>query len=515
MYIVCGMVASFYPQCARLCQAETSAENADLGFTFDEKTGTLSIYGKGMLGSVDKYNYSNYFQHELGFKDSLDKIRKVVIGDEITGIYESCFRFMLKKLEEVEIGANVAEIQKYAFLDCPSIRQITISPQNPYFKIVNHGLYSADGETLYLYPPALEEEKAVIASGTRKIREGVFACSRLKKITIPASVTALSDGMFLNCKQLEEVTFAKGSNCRQTMYSYAAGGTFEGCGKLKKLEFGEKFQWITPNAFRGCTSLKTVYLGKSFRGFQNFYGKDKEFFSQDEDCENSVFPALEQIRISPQNKIYRVKNNVVFSKNDKKLYYYPIARKGKSYKVPNSVTKIAAYAFYGNQNLQFVYTGKNTTTIGYNAFYSAKNLSSMEFDKKMRTLESECFSGCSKLKKIKNLDQIKSLEDGVLSGSQVYLIIWDDSLYDTLGKPGKTMTFYLPKSYRGKDIRWSVVSGKKHVKIAKKYAVGNKVTVKILKSARPKKPGKTTKSKVQAKVGKKKFFCEIICYAED
>lgn len=171
MYIVCGMVVSLYPQCARLCQAETSAENADLGFTFDEKTGTLSIYGKGMLGSVDKYNYSNYFQHELGFKDNLDKIRKVVIGDEVTGIYESCFRFMLKKLEEVEIGANVAEIQKYAFLDCPSIRQITISPQNPYFKIMNHGLYSADGKTLYFYPPALGEKVAVIAPGTKKIRE--------------------------------------------------------------------------------------------------------------------------------------------------------------------------------------------------------------------------------------------------------------------------------------------------------------------------------------------------------
>ena len=203
IFLVSGIVGLLQPQYTEICQAETSTEKAGLDYTFDEKTGTLTIYGKGMLGSKDKYNYSNYFQHELGFRDSLDKIRKVVIGDEITGIYEF---------------------------------------------------------------------------GTEKIRDGAFAYSRFKGVTIPASVTALSDGMFRNCIKLEEVTFAKNSKCKQTMYSEDAGGTFEGCVKLKKLEFGEKFQWITPNAFRGCTALKQFTWESLFGGFKIPTGRIKNFF---------------------------------------------------------------------------------------------------------------------------------------------------------------------------------------------------------------------------------------------
>lgn len=524
---VCGMICLLHPQYAGLCQAETIAEKSkgvESDYVFDEKTGTLTFYGQGMLGRKEGLlygdggyqSYSNEYGNETErFQVSFDKIRKVVIGDGITGIYESFFQSM-KWIEEVEIGAKVADIQKYAFLRCSSIRQISLSPANPYFKIVNGGLYSADGKTLYLYPPACDAREVLIEPGTQKVCAGAFACSQLRKITIPVSVTALSEGMFRDCSQLEEVVFAKGSKCKQTMYSGTAGGTFEGCAKLKKVEFGEKFQWITANAFEGCTGLKSIYLGKSYQGYLLYGKKFRGIQITGGDYESIIFPALEKIRISKQNKGYQTKNNVVFSKNGKRLYYYPVARKGKSYRVPDSVKRIDDDAFYGNQNLRFVHTGKNTTTIGSKAFYEAKNLSRVEFGKKVRTLEMGAFWDCRKLKSIKNLDWVTSPDHrNPLSGTQVYLILWDDSSYDTSGEPGKTMTFYLPKSYRGKDIRWSVVSGKKHVKIAKKYAVGNKVTVKILKSAKPKKPGKTTKSKVQAKVGKKKFFCEIVCYAEN
>lgn len=525
MFLVCGIVGVLHPQCAGFCRADTVTEKnmgVESEYTFDEKTGTLTFYGQGMLGCKEGLLYEDFdYQHYTRgyyndterFKVSFDKIRKVVIGDEITGIYESFFQSM-KWIEEVEIGAKVADIQQYAFMHCPAIRQITLSPANPYLKIVNRGLYSADGKTLYLYPPACDEQETVIASGTQKVCAGAFAYSHLKKITIPASITALSEGMFRDCAQLEEVIFAKGSKCKQTKYSGTAGGSFEGCAKLKRLEFGEKFQWITPRAFEKCTSLKSIYLGKSFQGFLpygNYKKKTFECTPYDDSSDGIIFPALEKIRISGKNKVYQTKNNVVFSKNGKKLYYYPIARKGKSYKVPNSVKEIVYYAFYENQNLQFVHTGKNTTTIGSDAFGYAAKLSRVEFGKKLRTLEEGAFGGCSKLKSIKNLDRVTRLERDPLSGSQVYLILWDDSQYDTQGQPGKTMTFYLPKSYRGKDVQWSVISGKKYVKIAKRYAVGNKVTVKINQSANPKKAGKVTKSKVQAKVGKKKFFCEIVC----
>lgn len=497
-----------------VCHAEVETQNAEFYYTFDQTTGTLSFYGAGMLGQkagvcnedgdYQFYDYEcgNYQIHERekGWRTKIKKdlVRKVVIGNGISGIYQSFFQ-SLPNLEKVELGSGVREIQDYAFLFCPMLRTITLDPANSNLKVVNQGIYSHDGTKLYAYPVA-DTSQVIIAPGTKTCNPCVFADGKMEKVTIPASITALSSGMFLRCENLKTVHFAKNSQCKKTEYQGMCYGVFEKCGKLQKVIFGERLETLSPAVFSGCTSLKELYLGKAFRGFSMYASSKitKTFISCGNESTETVFSALEKIKIAKNNKVYQSKNNVVFSKNGKKLYYYPTCRKGKFYQVPASVTVIADYAFMDNQTLRSVHTGKNTVTISYYAFSDSKKLSKVIFGEKTKKLEEFSFSYCKNLKVAKNLEYVKVIYNNALLWSQVYLITAD--IRDvTYGVIGKNMTLYLPASKQ--KFRWKILSGKNKVNIVKRYPHSNRITLRV------KKKGKV---KIQAVAGRKKWTCLLL-----
>ncbi len=496
-----------------VCQAEADAQNAEFYYTFDQTTGTLSFYGTGMLGqgtgivSEDSnyryYAYDSFYGFDLvekGWRTKIkaDQVRKVVIGNGITGIYRNFFQ-SLPNLETVELGSGVCEIQEYAFLLCPSIRTITLDSSNSSLKVVDRGIYSQDGKKLYAYPVA-DSSPVKIAPGTKTCNPCVFADGKMEVVTIPASMTTLSSGMFLRCGNLKTVHFEKNSQCKKTEYQGMCYGAFEKCGNLQKVKFGECLETLAPATFKDCSSLKEIYLGKAFRGFDSWsVGKvTKRFLSYESEYTDIAFPALEKIRIAKENKVYQTKNNVVFSKDGKKLYCYPTCRKGKFYQVPPSVTVIEAHAFSKNQTLRSVHTGKNTTKIFWYAFSSSKKLSKVVFGKKIKRLERYAFAFCKNLKTAKNLEYVKEIYDGALHRTQIYLITADirDLTYGTIGM---NMTLYLPASKQ--KFHWKILSGKDKIKVVKRYPNSNRITLRI------KKKGKV---KIQAVAGRKKWTCLLL-----
>ena len=94
------------------------------------------------------------------------------------------------------------------------------------------------------------------------------------KVTIPDSVTEISDVAFSGCTSLSEIQF--GSGVRTVGYSAFAncsslitltlpdsvelidGYGFSGCTSLVEVTFGSNFQWLGANAFGNCTSLERV-----------------------------------------------------------------------------------------------------------------------------------------------------------------------------------------------------------------------------------------------------------------
>ena len=147
---------------ALLCLTVTSAR-ADVTYSYNESTHTLTISGTGDMG-----DYDNVFDRPWdGYCSS---IKSIVIGNGVTSIGKNAFN-NCEFLESITIPANVKSISEYAFYSCQNLT-------------------------------------TVIFDGTPTLATiGKYAfrnCLSLKSITIPASVTSIGDQAFM-CRELMSV----------------------------------------------------------------------------------------------------------------------------------------------------------------------------------------------------------------------------------------------------------------------------------------------------------------------
>lgn len=500
---------------AKNSQAETTTKGENWLYLYREETNTVILREKGAdtaADLADGYKLVSYedvkeqglIQHVI-IGDGVSSIdrnampnwiscKSVTVGNGITALpeklfcpdAEGLFFQACGALETISLGKSVRTIGDYAFYRCKSLKNIIVDPENPYLKIERKGLYSKDGKTLYAYPVAAEGEP-VIADGTQKISPVVFAFSHVTNMEIPASVEALSGGLFEECEKLEKLTFAKNANCIRTESTKTWSGDgykrsmFWKCKNLKEVRFGEKFQQLAPDTFKN-SALRSVYFGKAFQGIakNNKTKAGKVFYDEnpEEISDDLIFPGLEKIEISKQNKNFKVKNAALLSKNGKKLYYYPTARKNKSYTVPASVNTITKGAFYRNKYLQQVHTGKNTKTIGKFAFEYCTKLKKVFLGKKVKTLKVGAFEDCHKLTTIVNLEKVKKIEGDALKATDIiYVPDWTTHEYPATVR-GNVMYFYMTGS---KKTTWRVIKGKKRVKILKRYKNSARIKVKFKK----------------------------------
>ncbi|MBQ8294914.1 MAG: collagen-like protein [Clostridia bacterium] len=88
-----------------------------------------------------------------------------------------------------------------------------------------------------------------------------------------------------------------------------------------------------------------------------------------------------ELSIDENNRTYTTQNdgNILFSKDMTTLYWYNQELNIQEYAVPETVTKIASYAFAGNIYLHKVIIPASVTYIGANSFEGCKNLKSAVF----------------------------------------------------------------------------------------------------------------------------------------
>ena len=100
------------------------------------------------------------------------------------------------------------------------------------------------------------------------------------------------------------------------------------------------------------TSIRTIIDGEDDETLYSKVYFDKDYTVDVEglgglSSYDRQFEYLENINVSPDNPVYKSIDGVLFSKDGKKLIWYPPTKnEGKSYTVPNSVKTIASRAFY-------------------------------------------------------------------------------------------------------------------------------------------------------------------------
>jgi len=152
----------------------------------------------------------------------------LLIPDNITTLESSSFSDCLS-LTTVAIGEGTTTIGSFAFRNCPLLEDLSVSPTNPAFTVLDGVLYSKDLTTLIRYPPnkpgtdftipsavstvssfsfqfARNLTQLVLNEGLENVFTGAFAnLELLTEITIPANVTVMARSAFTRSNSLTSI----------------------------------------------------------------------------------------------------------------------------------------------------------------------------------------------------------------------------------------------------------------------------------------------------------------------
>ncbi len=87
-----------------------------------------------------------------------------------------------------------------------------------------------------------------------------------------------------------------------------------------------------------------------------------------------------------------------------------------SVSMPESITSIGRYAFFGCENLESVVLPESLTTLGSSAFSSCKSLKAIKIPSVVTTIPDRCFSGCSSLESVTIPEGVTTIGDGAFFG---------------------------------------------------------------------------------------------------
>ena len=309
-------------------------------------------------------------------------LTSITIPDGVTYIGMSAFRYCTN-LKGITIPSGVTRIRDSTFDGCSSLTSITIP--NGVTSIGGFAFYGCASLTSVTLPESL----------TYINYDAFCGCSSLTSITIPNSVTSIGDGAFNGCSSITSITIP---NSVMEIGSSA----FSGCSSITSITIPNSVTEIGEYAFNGCKSLTSITIPNSVTSIG-----DSAFGG----CSS-----LTEIKVASENSNYVSVNGVLYNKYKTAIECYPAGKKGNNYKIPDGVTWIGDYAFYGCSSLTSVKIPNSVTSIGGGAFEQCVSLTNIEIPSSVTSINWEAFSGCTNLKSVTIPDSVTSIGGGAFEG---------------------------------------------------------------------------------------------------
>lgn len=167
---------------------------------------------------------------------------------------------------------------------------------------------------------------------------------------------------------------------------------------LPKVIGGKPVKGIKKKAFSFCKDLTSITIPESvaYIGYSAF----------------SYCTNLTEVNVAESNKSFCSADGVLFDKDMTNLILFPARKADTSYSVPEGVTEISEYAFYGCQDIVSVKIPDSVASIGEFAFEECSSLTTINIPEGIKYLRTSLFSRCSSLTEINIPEGVQGIDWG-------------------------------------------------------------------------------------------------------